>query len=138
MRKAILLSAAVLLAGVVLAEDTKDTPKLNGTWEASSATNDGKEMAAEGLKKLRLTVKDGSYTYETPKGTLKGTIKFDASKTPKEVDVTRDTGSSRKGIYKLTDDTFEVCFAAEGKERPTEFSAKAGSGNSLTVWKKVK
>ena len=30
-----------------------------------------------------------------------------------------------------------VCFAAPGKDRPKEFSAKAGAGEFIHVWKKA-
>jgi hypothetical protein len=43
-----------------------------------------------------------------------------------------------KGIYELNGDTLKSCVASPGKERPTEFSAKAGSGHTLRVFKCVK
>jgi hypothetical protein len=40
------------------------------------------------------------------------------------------------GIYKFDKDQFTVCFASTDKERPKEFSVKAGTGDFIHVWKK--
>jgi uncharacterized protein (TIGR03067 family) len=140
MRKGILLTAmAVAVSGLALAEDAKkDLAKLEGTWEASSAIHDGKETDAEALKKLKLTVKDGNYTLDRGKDTLKGTLKVDSSKTPRTIDAVRADGSAIHGIYELSGDVFKVCFAGPKKDRPTEFTAKEGTGNQMTVWKRAK
>jgi len=42
------------------------------------------------------------------------------------------------GIYEVKKDSRKVCLAEQGKERPTEFSAKPGSGHTLAVFKRVK
>jgi hypothetical protein len=42
------------------------------------------------------------------------------------------------GIYELDGDTMKTCLAAPGKERPTEFSSKEGSGRMSYVWKREK
>ena len=41
------------------------------------------------------------------------------------------------GIYEFDGKTQKVCFAPVGKERPAEFSSKAGTQHVLTVWKRV-
>jgi len=49
-----------------------------------------------------------------------------------------DKGKTLLGIYELSDDAYKVCFAAPGKDRPTEFNSKEGSGNRLIVMKREK
>ena len=41
-------------------------------------------------------------------------------------------------IYELDGDTFKLCYAAPGEERPKEFSAKGANGITLAVWKRAK
>jgi hypothetical protein len=47
-------------------------------------------------------------------------------------------GKTMLGIYDLQGDTLRFCFADPGKERPTNFTTKAGDGRTLSVWKKAK
>jgi uncharacterized protein (TIGR03067 family) len=48
-------------------------------------------------------------------------------------------GRTFQGIYKLEGDTLSFCYAIEkGKERPTTFECKAGSGTALIVLKRQK
>jgi uncharacterized protein (TIGR03067 family) len=45
---------------------------------------------------------------------------------------------SVKGIYELEGDTLKLCTRDPGQDRPKEFTAKEGSGNTLTVYKRKK
>jgi uncharacterized protein (TIGR03067 family) len=138
------VSAALLLAAATRAGDgeKKELEKFTGSWAATAVTVDGKELPAERVKAVRLEVKGNQYTYTAGKEVIKGTHKLDPGKKPKAIDAMRATGEGKgetlKGIYELDDDTFKVCFAAPGKDRPTEFSAKEGSGRRLIVMKRVK
>jgi uncharacterized protein (TIGR03067 family) len=59
-----------------------------------------------------------------------GTHKFDPAKKPPQVDAVvtegEDKGSTMLGIYELKGDSLKVCFDPKGKERPTDFTSKAG------------
>ena len=39
-------------------------------------------------------------------------------------------------IFKVEEDVFTVCFAAPGKDRPTEFTTKDGKATMLQFWKR--
>src|SRR5205807_248148 len=70
-----------------------------------------------------------------------GTVKIDATKTPKWFDTTAtagpDTGTTQPGIYELEGDALKICTGMPGTNtRPTEFSAKAGSKCQLIVLKR--
>jgi len=136
-----LLAFALLLAGAGRG-DEKDTKAFDGTWQAVSMVQDGKEVPKEDVEKVTLTVKGERYTLKTGGEPVEGTHKLDPSKKPRTIDATRSTGPDKGktmlGIYELTEDTFKVCFAPPGKDRPTEFASKAGSGNRLIVMKRVK
>lgn len=146
--KRALVIVGVLTAGLAFAADAKndatkkDEAKFNGTWKAVSVEVDGKKLPKEAVDKTSLTVKGDDYTFHRGNEEIKGKHKLDASKTPKTIDAVRsqgpDKGKPLLGIYELTDDTYKVCFAAPGGERPTEFSSKPGSKHRLIVMKRVK
>jgi len=145
MRRMLLLIPAVVL--LVAAEEVKDAAKkelesFTGSWQATSIEHDGKEAPTEAVKDVKLVVKGEHYTLYTAKDTIKGTHKLDPTKKPKQIDAVRtegpQVGETLKGIYTLDSDTFKVCFAPPGKDRPTEFSTKAGGGLRLLVLKRGK
>ena len=78
--------------------------------------------------------KDGAITNE-------GSSEFRPQTNPKEIDILPSGGPSMgkvvPGIYRLTEDTYESCFALPGKERPTEFSSKQGSGHFYVIFKRA-
>jgi uncharacterized protein (TIGR03067 family) len=122
----------------------KDLETFKGTWRLSSREEDGKKNSEEEIKDLIATI-DGSGKVSVRRGDKlinEGTVKLDPTKKPKTVDVTF-TGGERKGqavvgIYELEGDTFRVCVARPGDERPAELSAKAGSGHTLVVYQREK
>jgi uncharacterized protein (TIGR03067 family) len=137
------LALALLLSALASADTAKEElEKLNGVWRAESVTEDGKEMSADDLKTVRLIVNGKEYTYARGTNFIKGTHKLDPSKKPRAIDAVRSSGADKgktlKGIYELKGDSFKVCFAAPGKDRPKEFTAKKGSGNRLIVMKRAK
>jgi uncharacterized protein (TIGR03067 family) len=136
---AVALMGLVLMTGARAEDPTKELKKFEGTWEGVSSTRDGQEIQEE---KLVLTVKGEKYTLQMGKETIEGTHKLDPSKSPKTIDATRtsgpDKGKTILGIYELNDTTYKVCFAAPGKDRPTDFSSKKGSGNRLIEMKRKK
>jgi uncharacterized protein (TIGR03067 family) len=146
--KRLLVIMGVFAAGLMVAADAKDDPvkkeleKFNGVWKAVSIEHDGKEVPKEDLEKVSLTVKGDEYTFHRGDDVIKGTHKLDPTKTPKTIDAVRTEGPDKDkpllGIYELSDDMYKVCFAAPGKERPTEFSSKEGSGHRLIVMKRAK
>lgn len=129
-----LLNVAVVRAG-----DAEDLAAMKGTWSIVSAERDGKDvtdgtvtMTFDGVAKV--AVKRGD------KQIFDGTAKLDAAKSPKTIDVTQESdgelkGKTIPGIYELDGDTLKVC---SGKERPTDFTAAAGSGRFLRVYRRAK
>lgn len=134
----------VLAAGlVVVAADAKDElDKLQGTWARTTAEVNGKPAPEGELKNTTLVIQGDQYTLKTPDRDRKGTLKLDPTKSPKEIDLTPSAGPNKgktlHGIYELDGDTFRYCLAVDGKDRPTEFSSKPGSGHGLFVNKREK
>lgn len=140
---------AVLVAGVLCVavsraekDASKELKKYTGTWAAVSVEHDGKKLSAEDVKTVKLTVDGEKYTFHLRDMVIEGTHKVDPTKKPKQIDAVRSkgphAGETLKGIYELTDKTFKVCFAAPGKDRPTEFATKEGDGHRLLSFKREK
>jgi uncharacterized protein (TIGR03067 family) len=120
----------------------KELKKYTGTWAAVSVEHDGKKVPEEDAKKVKLVVDADKYTFHVRDMLIEGTHKLDPTKKPKEIDAVRskgdNAGQTLKGIYELTDKTFKVCFAAPGKDRPTEFATKEGDGQRLLTFQREK
>ena len=128
---------------VVLADDPakKDKAMLQGKWTVISVESNGK--AVEMWTDATRLVEGNAYTLTTKKGeSFKGTFTVDPSKTPAAIDFKPDGGQYKgktlRGIYEFHEDMLTICFAEPDKERPTEFSSKAGSGWTLAIQKKQK
>jgi uncharacterized protein (TIGR03067 family) len=122
----------------------KDLQAFKGTWRMISKEVDGKKLSEEEIKDVIATF-DGSGKCSVRRGGKvigEGTAKLDPAKKPKTVDVTftegEHKGKTALGIYKIDSDAFRVCVARPGDYRPAEFSAKAGSGRTLIVYKREK
>ncbi len=146
MRKFIAMSILIFLLALSmltlnklgLADDQK--PDVNphlGTWRMIAVIVDGKDLPP-GSATLNTVTADG-WTVTTngdfySKGTAKGDPQF-----PSHSDVKYDegalAGTTLKQIVKIEGD---VMIACAGEKRPTEFKSKAGSGNTLSVWIRVK
>jgi uncharacterized protein (TIGR03067 family) len=142
--------SVVLMAGLLVAAQTKDDPKKEldkfaGTWLVVSAEQAGAKTPEETLKPLNLKLVITGDKYESKSGDTKidaGTIAVDATKSPKTVDVMPSEGT-RKGkkllaIYEFNGDELKCCYDLEGKERPKEFTTKPGTQQLLIVYKKQK
>ena len=122
----------------------KEHQAFKGTWRLSSKEVNGKKFSEEEIKDV-IATNDGSGTFSVRRGDKvigEGTVKFDPTKKPKTVDVTFTEGEHKGqtvlGIYEIDSDAFRVCVARPGDDRPTEFSAKAGSGRTLIAYKREK
>jgi len=138
-----------LAVGLLLAADTpkedpakkKDSEKLQGAWKGDSGEVDGNALPDEFLKAAKFGFKGDKYTFEAGDEKESGTITLDASKTPATIDLKieegRDKGKTQLGIYKVEGDKVKFCFGQpDAKERPKDFSSKAGSDTIYIVFKR--
>jgi uncharacterized protein (TIGR03067 family) len=120
----------------------KDMKLLQGDWVMQAFENNGKPISAEETKKIKLTIKGDRYLVTIGERKLELTFKIDPAKKPKAIDLTMDQGEKKSvthGIYEVSADTFKVCRPTEaGKERPTEFSTKEGSGLAMSSYQRAK
>jgi len=123
------------------AQGTNDKMKLLGTWTCSSAVIDGKPLAEEAAKALKLTLTADRYKTERGDQVLfDSTYTIDAAKNPKTIDMVGTEGELKGkpalGIYTLDGDMLSMAYVMPGKDRPTTFESKAGSGIYVIVWKR--
>lgn len=137
----------VVIVGLLIAADKDDAAKedlkrMTGTWTMASGEQDGKQLSKKTLTAARLRIKGEAHTVHVGEDTMKGTHKLDPTKKPKTIDVQDTEGPFKDmtllGIYQFKDDEFSVCFAAPGKERPSEFTTKSGTGHIFHIWKRQK
>ena len=116
--------------------------KFTGTWKGVSVVRDGKDVPKPEAEAVRLVVAGEKYTLTEGSEAIEGTHKLDPTKKPKEIDAVRTKGPHKgetlRGVYELTDDTFVVCFAAPGKDRPKELKAEGGPGLRVLAFKREK
>jgi uncharacterized protein (TIGR03067 family) len=155
-RLAILLSVGLVVTGFGRSEIRgdeqeedafkKELKALAGTWKPISSETDGNKAPEERLKDSRM-IRDETGKVVGKRGDmvmLEGMVKkIEATKKPKTMDTLVTAGELKgktiQGIYELEGDTLKVCVVLPDRgERPTEFSGKAGSGCSLTVYKREK
>ena len=145
MRKIIVAVAVVVLAGAEKPDDAvkKELAELDGTWVLVSGEREGMPLTDNVIKDSKRVCKNGETTV-TIQGMLFMKAKFtvDPSKKPKTIDYEiidgPNKGKTQAGVYELDGDTVKFCFTAPGAERPTDLTAKAGSGRTLSVWKRDK
>jgi uncharacterized protein (TIGR03067 family) len=117
--------------------------KLQGVWALVSWLYDGRDQGAEGRDIVlsyagaTFTIREGGVLIE--KGAFE---ELDPSRSPKtlvyaplEIDG-RPVQWKAPGIYRLEQDEFVACIGYGG-QRPTAFSAEAGSNNELVIYRRV-
>jgi uncharacterized protein (TIGR03067 family) len=113
--------------------------KLEGTWGLVSGEAKGENLPESTIKSAKLTIAGDKYTVKLGENATTGTNKIDPTTKPKAIDATETEGPHKGktafGIYRLEKGEFTVCLAPPGKDRPTEFTTKSGTGEILHVWK---
>ncbi len=138
------------IATIAVADDAKeaaikkDRKQIEGTWRVVALVIDGNKSAEEDARKLTVVNgTDGTWILRDEDREInRGTSTIDPNKKPKTIDFTVTEGDGKgnqhKGIYELGTKTRRLCFAPEGKERPTAFSSAPGSGIILVTFEREK
>jgi len=118
-----------------------NTKNLQGVWTCTSATIDGKALAEEAARNLKLTLTADRYKTERGEQVLfDSTYSIDPTKNPPQIDMIGTEGELKGkaalGIFKLDGDLLTICYVMPGKERPTAFASQPQSGAFLVAWKR--
>ncbi len=131
------LLAAALAAPVPksLTARRPDAEAIQGRWVCATLdTGAGPQADVESW----LELKDG--TLSNGRADLKGHVRIpfalDPSHAPGWIDIMAKDVPVDVGVYELDGDTLRWSFSQPGQPRPTEVSAKSGTG--CRVWKRVK
>jgi uncharacterized protein (TIGR03067 family) len=132
----VVVLAAGAAGGHSLGQERKDAggdvlKQLQGTWKFTSQEVDGKARTKDELAKQTITFEGDKWTvHRDGKVIQAGTHKFAPDQKPPQVDAVvtegEDKGNTMLGIYELKADTLKVSFDPKGKERPADFTSKAG------------
>jgi uncharacterized protein (TIGR03067 family) len=139
------LALPLLAAGLVavpggLAQDDakKDQERFQGTWQMVRGEQEGKTMEGKEIENIRLVFTgDTLFFVHGDKKDDPIRFKLDPAKKPAALDLTHKDKVSL-GIYAFDKDTLKLCYARPGKDRPTEFTAPAGSQRFALVLKRAK
>jgi uncharacterized protein (TIGR03067 family) len=114
--------------------------RFEATWRFVSVEVEGHVVPPERFKDDRLALKGKQFTSTIQGNTTNGVFKINPTAKPKTIDITFTDGpgkdNTQKGIYELDGDTQKICFAAPGRQRPTEFTAKPASRQMIQILKR--
>jgi uncharacterized protein (TIGR03067 family) len=123
----------------------RDLDLLQGNWNATAVTYNGKDFLAESKAGLRFVFKGAEATVEASEAVKKEyakiKIKIDPGTMPPIMDITVSAGTQLdaviEGIYELKKDELRICARVLGNDRPTEFASPAGTSIVLLVLKRA-
>ena len=116
--------------------------QLEGTWTAVEAARDGfvmpREMLAGGR---RVGVRNEVKVSWGGQVMTDALLRIDSASVPMSIDYLLRSGPARgqvqRGIMEWADGGVRFCSAAPGDARPTEFACPAGSGRTMSRWRKA-
>jgi uncharacterized protein (TIGR03067 family) len=139
------LAGATAHAADPAADEVKE---LQGTWQAVEIETQGKKVSKDSpdVKNLRFVFDGQKITLPFPGGgSRKQTYKLDATKSPKEIDITSLDGQEKDQtaacIYKLDGDHLTICipyFTKDPSRRPKEFKTGADDGMMVISLERAK
>lgn len=124
--------------------DPGELKKLAGQWVVTQQEHGGKKVPAKALLNLAVEVAGNRMTTRERNEVKEGTtiVVLDPKARPAAIDLKITTGADAdkvvKGIYKVEGETLTMCVTEPGKDRPTTFAAKEGTGHTLLVFKRLK
>jgi uncharacterized protein (TIGR03067 family) len=145
---AILATGLVLAISPVVAADgpendpARELEQFQGTWKTVSMVIDGRDVPPEEIEFRQVIITGNNYVVVDGNRTIqRGTFRLDPAASPKRIDTMPADGPNQgkvdRGIYELDGGSVRLCHAPPDKDRPTEFSAKKGTGRWLVLDQRV-
>ena len=134
---------SLLIPMVQSSDKHPDYSAMQGEWGCTQMIRDGVKMPEDVAESRFRDVKDDAVSVSIYEKVVQtGKYKLNPNVTPKQIDVTISDGPLKDkvvpGIYEFKGEELIIIAAQPGKDRPTSFECKEGSGLSLSVWKKMK
>ena len=115
-------------------KEKADTDLLQGSWSVVTLEVEGQRMPSEMLSAARIVVKGDRFQSLGMGATYEGTLKLDATITPKELDLTfaagPEKGNTSLGIYELAGDDWRICLTTRGGAGYRARSGDPETGNA--------
>src|ERR1035441_4910465 len=110
----------------------RDLEMLQGTWTIVHLEMDGRKMSGGAA---RIVVRGNRFTTIAMGAAYEGTVVVHQTTAPKSFELHfeqgPEKGNTNLGIYELDGDTWRICLATRGSERPNEFAAPPGTGIAM-------
>ncbi|MGI8982811.1 MAG: TIGR03067 domain-containing protein [Pirellulaceae bacterium] len=136
---AILLASLSLLPSSHAAEDESesDLKKMAGDWVPVLMQLNGKKQPDEVTKAINLTIRGNKYNTVVGKEKDEGTLKLDATKEPREMDISSNVGENKGKaipcIYEIKTNELRVCYGLNGTARPADFNGEDEKGVVMLI-----
>lgn len=142
MKRSLMIFGVLLAMTTTLAaQDKKELEKLAGKWQPTMMQMGETKTPSEQLKQITLTIDGEKYHTVVNGQSDKGRLKIDTKAKPKTMDIVGTEGPNKGKtflcIYEIDGDTFKICYALDGKKRPTEFKS-TGDKVLFVTYKKMK
>ncbi len=125
----VFLASLSLPASSEAAEDEseKDLKEMAGNWVPVLMRLNGKKQPDEVTRAIKLTINGNKYNTVVGKERDEGTLKLDATKEPREMDIITSVGENKGKpipcIYELKGNELRVCYGLNGTARPADFKS---------------
>jgi uncharacterized protein (TIGR03067 family) len=120
----------------------EDLQKLQGVWEVTGGEVNGSAISESDIPPITLTITDKSYRVEREGNTDRGAFTLDPSKQPKQMDIQPGSGDGAGdkvlAIYEIGADSFRVCYAGPGDDRPKAFATEPDSRRLVINYQRKK
>lgn len=147
MRYTCLLWLTTILTGgsIALADPDPDLEQFQGKWEVVELVEDGKVVPKEAIREWlpsggKFEIAENAIIFVSPHDGKKQVKLFslDATQFPKGIDLSARDQNDVSGIYRFDSGSLIICFSdPDESKRPSEFSAKAGSGHLLMTLHRI-
>jgi uncharacterized protein (TIGR03067 family) len=119
-----------------MAEAESDLDFLQGEWAITALEFDGADVPPHSFAAARLIVEGDRFTSLGMGTAYSGRITVNPSLSPRTFDMFfedgLEKGNTNHGIYEIVgDESWRLCLATRGRERPNTFASPANSGIAL-------
>jgi RNA polymerase sigma factor (sigma-70 family) len=121
----------------------KEANLLDGEWAVVRAEKGGKQLPDDEVKKMKVTIKDGTMTIDIGTRQEAVAVAIDATTKPRGINFRRlkgNNGQVDRGIFELDGDELKICWGEEKAPdgRTEEFKTTKERGGRLFVLKRTK